>query len=63
MGVRDIFKSRQLSRKLFFQIIEGGFYSNITRNGFAEYKFQSSLGLDIDAEPGFESRVWTGPHN
>ena len=37
---------------------EGGFHSIITGNGFGEYGFQSSLGLGLDSEPGFESRVW-----
>ena len=44
-------------------IPEGGFHSNISRNGFAECEFQSSLGLGLDFEPGFASRVWTRPHN
>ena len=44
-------------------IPEGGFHSNISRNGFAECEFQSSLGVGLDFEPGFASRVWTRPHN
>ena len=44
-------------------IYDCGFHSIISRRGFAECEFQSSLGLGLDFEPGFASRVWTRPHN
>ena len=44
-------------------IYDCGFHSIISRRWFAECEFQSSLGLGLDFEPGFASRVWTWPHN